>query len=174
MKYLKPIFPAGCLMDVLFYPVVIPLSGITEEGECDIVAGREAGEIGRQDGRYMKVAITSYDKDLLGKVDLSFGRTKWFVVVDTESGAVEAHSNKQNYNAAQGAGIQAAQNISNLEVDVVLTGNVGPNAFKALRAAAIKIFIIGKDIETAGDAFSLWKAGNLREVHDATIEGHWV
>jgi len=122
----------------------------------------------------MKVAITSYDKDLSGKVDRSFGRTKWFVVVDTDSGAVEAHSNKQNVNAAQGAGIQAAQNISNLEVGVVLTGNVGPNAFRALKTAAIKIFIIGKDIETVEGALSEWKAGHLREVHEATIEGHWV
>ncbi len=122
----------------------------------------------------MKVAITSYDKDLSGKVDRSFGRAKWFVVVDTDSEAVEAHSNKQNVNAAQGAGIQAAQNISNLEVGVVLTGNVGPNAFRALKAAAIRIFIVGKDIETVEGALSEWKAGHLREVHEATIEGHWV
>ncbi len=122
----------------------------------------------------MKVAITSYDMDLSGKVDRSFGRAKWFVVVDTDSGAVEAHSNKQNVDAAQGAGIQAAQNISNLEVGVVLTGNVGPNAFRALKAAAIRIFIVGKDIETAEGALSGWKEGHLREVHEATIEGHWV
>ncbi len=122
----------------------------------------------------MKVAITSYDKDLAGKVDLSFGRAKWFVVVDMESGSVEAHSNKQNVNAAQGAGIQAAQNISNLGVDVILTGNVGPNAFKALKAAGIKILIIDKDIKQVESALSQWKAGHLKEVHDATIEGHWV
>lgn len=122
----------------------------------------------------MKIAITSYDKDLSGKVDLSFGRAKWFVVVDMESGSIEAHSNSQNVNAVQGAGIQAAQNIANLGVDVVLTGNVGPNAFKALKAAGIKIFIIDKDTEKAGDALSLWKTGDLQEVSEATIEGHWV
>jgi len=122
----------------------------------------------------MKVAVTSYDRDLPGKVDRSFGRAKWFVVVDMESGTVEAHSNKQNVYAAQGAGIQAAQNISNLEVGVVLTGNVGPNAFRALKTAAIKIFTVGKDIETVEGALSGWKEGRLREVHEHTIEGHWV
>jgi len=122
----------------------------------------------------MKIAITSYDKDLSGKVDLSFGRAKWFVVVDMESGSIEAHSNAQNVNAAQGAGIQAAQNIANLGVDVALTGNVGPNAFKALKAAGIKIFIIDKNIERADDALSRWEKGELREVTEATIEGHWV
>jgi len=122
----------------------------------------------------MKVAVTTYDRDISGKVDLSFGRAKWFVVVDIESGSIEAHSNAQNVNAVQGAGIQAAQNIANLGVDVVLTGNVGPNAFKALKAAGIKIFIIDKDTEKAEDALALWKKGGLKEVNEATIEGHWV
>ena len=122
----------------------------------------------------MKIAVTSYGEDLLGKVDRSFGRAKWFVVVNTEKGTLEAHSNKQNVNAAQGAGIQAAQNISNLGVDVVLTGNVGPNAFRTLSAASIKIFIVDKDIETVGDALSEWKADRLQEVSEATIEGAWA
>ncbi|MBN2569426.1 MAG: NifB/NifX family molybdenum-iron cluster-binding protein [Deltaproteobacteria bacterium] len=122
----------------------------------------------------MKVAVTTYDRDISGKVDLSFGRAKWFVVVDIESGSIEAHSNAQNVNALQGAGIQAAQNIANLGVDIVLTGNVGPNAFKALKAAGIRIFIIDKDTEKADDALSRWKSGSLKEVDDATIEGHWV
>jgi len=122
----------------------------------------------------MKVAVTSYGEDLAGKVDLSFGRAKWFVVVDSDSGAVDAHSNRQNVNAAQGAGIQAAQNVANLDVEVVLTGNVGPNAFRALQAAGIRMYIVGRDIERVEDAIAQWKAGHLQEVHEATIEGHWV
>jgi predicted Fe-Mo cluster-binding NifX family protein len=122
----------------------------------------------------MKIAVTSYDKDITGKIDRSFGRAKWFVVVDTENDTVEAHSNEQNVNAVQGAGIQAAQNISNLGVDVILTGNVGPNAFRTLSAASIKIFVVGKDVETVEEAIAEWKAGRLQEVNEATIEGHWV
>lgn len=122
----------------------------------------------------MKVAVTSYGKDLSGKVDRSFGRAKWFVVIDTKTGAFEAHDNKQNVNAAQGAGIQAGQNVANLGIEVVLTGNVGPNAFRTLSAASIKIFIVGKGIETVQDALSEWKAGRLEEITEATIEGHWV
>lgn len=122
----------------------------------------------------MKVAVTSYEGDIAGKIDRSFGRAKWFVVVDTEHDTVEAHSNKQNVNAAQGAGIQAAQNISNLGVDVLLTGNVGPNAFRTLNAASIKIFVVGNNVETAEEAIAEWKSGTLQEVSDATVEGHWV
>jgi predicted Fe-Mo cluster-binding NifX family protein len=77
-------------------------------------------------------------------------------------------------NAAQGAGIQAAQNLSNLGVDIVLTGNVGPNAFKTLNAASIRIAIVDKNIETVGEAISEWESGTLQEVSEATIEGHWV
>jgi predicted Fe-Mo cluster-binding NifX family protein len=77
-------------------------------------------------------------------------------------------------NAAQGAGIQAAQNISDLGADIVLTGNVGPNAYKTLNAAAIRIFIVGKNIETVEEAISEWESGTLQEVNEATIEGHWV
>jgi len=122
----------------------------------------------------MKIAVTSYDKEITGRIDRSFGRAKWFIVVDSENDMVEAHSNKQNVNAVQGAGIQAAQNISNLGVDVVLTGNVGPNAYRTLSAASIKIFVVGKDVETVEEAIAEWKTGKLREVNEATIEGAWV
>jgi predicted Fe-Mo cluster-binding NifX family protein len=122
----------------------------------------------------MKIAVTSYGEELDSKVDHSFGRATWFIVIDLDEGTFQAHSNKQNIDALQGAGIQAAQNIANLRADAVLTGNVGPNAFRTLNAASVKIFIFDKSIETVEEALSAWKAGNLEEVTDATIEGHWV
>jgi predicted Fe-Mo cluster-binding NifX family protein len=122
----------------------------------------------------MRIAVTSYGEDRASRIDRSFGRAQWFVVIDKETETFEAHSNRQNVNAAQGAGIQAAQNISDLGADIVLTGNVGPNAYKTLNAAAIRIFIVGKNIETVEEAISEWESGTLQEVNEATIEGHWV
>jgi predicted Fe-Mo cluster-binding NifX family protein len=122
----------------------------------------------------MKIAVTSYGEELGSKVDRSFGRARWFVVIDLDEGTFQAHSNKQNVDAPQGAGIQAAQNIATLGVDAVLTGNVGPNAFRTLRAASVKIFIFKKSVDTVEEALSEWKGGSLEEVTDATIEGHWV
>jgi predicted Fe-Mo cluster-binding NifX family protein len=122
---------------------------------------------------YMKIAITSYGEDLASRADRSFGRAKWFILVDTETGAFEAHSNEQNVNAAQGAGIQAAQNVANLGAEAVLTGNVGPNAFRTLNAAAIRIFIIKGDM-TVEQALAEWKEEKLQETTESTIEGHWV
>jgi predicted Fe-Mo cluster-binding NifX family protein len=122
----------------------------------------------------MKIAVTSYGEELGSKVDRSFGRARWFVVIDPDEGTFQTHSNKQNVDAPQGAGIQAAQNIANLGVDAVLTGNVGPNAFRTLNAASVKIFVFEKSVETVEEALSEWKAGSLEEVTDATIEGHWA
>ncbi|MBN2516975.1 MAG: NifB/NifX family molybdenum-iron cluster-binding protein [Deltaproteobacteria bacterium] len=122
----------------------------------------------------MKIAVTSYGEELGSKVDRSFGRATWFVVIDLDEGTFQAHSNKQNVDAPQGAGIQAAQNIANLGADAVLTGNVGPNAFRTLNAASVKIFIFNKSVETVEEALSEWKAGRLQEITDATTEGHWV
>ncbi len=121
----------------------------------------------------MKIAITSYGKDLASKMDKSFGRAKWFILVDTEGGTFEVHSNEQNFNAAQGAGIQAAQNVANLGAEVLLSGNVGPNAFKTLSAASVRMCIVKGDI-TVRQALDEWEEGNLPETTEATIEGHWV
>ena len=77
----------------------------------------------------MKVAVTSQGKELTSEVDQRFGRAKFLLVVDTETGDFAVHDNEVNLNAVQGAGIQTGQNIANLDVEAVITGNVGPNAW---------------------------------------------
>lgn len=120
----------------------------------------------------MKIAVTAQGKDVSSEVDLRFGRAKWFIVIDPETGDFEAHDNEVNVNAAQGAGIQTGQNIANLGVEAVITGNVGPNAFKTLNAAAIKIFLADK--QTVSQAIESFKTGQLKEVDQANVQGHWV
>ena len=120
----------------------------------------------------MKVAVTSQGQELSSEIDPRFGRARWLVVVDTETGKSEVHDNSVNLNATQGAGIQTGQNIANLGVEAVITGNVGPNAFKTLNAANVKIFLAEK--QTVQDAIDSFKADKLKEVGEATVEGHWV
>ncbi len=120
----------------------------------------------------MKVAVTSQGEELSSEVDPRFGRAKWLIVVDTETGKSEAHDNAVNLNAAQGAGIQTGQNIANLGVDAVITGNIGPNAFKTLNAADVRIFLAKK--QTVDEAINALKAGGLKEVDQANVEGHWA
>ena len=120
----------------------------------------------------MKIAITAQGNELSSEIDLRFGRAKFLLVVDTETDDFEVHDNELNLNAVQGAGIQTGQNIANLGVGAVITGNVGPNAFKTLNAAGVKIFLTEK--QTVQNAMDSFKAGKLKEVDQANVEGHWI
>jgi predicted Fe-Mo cluster-binding NifX family protein len=50
---------------------------------------------------------------------------------------------------------------------------VGPNAFRVLSAAGVKMFIVPGD-NTVEETLNKWKEGNLQQISEATIEGHWV
>ena len=120
----------------------------------------------------MKVAVTSEGPDMTDKVDPRFGRAKFFIVVDVDTGEFTAHDNTQNLNAAQGAGIQAAQNVVSLDVGAVITGNVGPKAFTALQAGNVKPYAGAAG--SVSDAIEKFKGGQLECADQANVEGHWV
>lgn len=88
----------------------------------------------------MKTAVTSRGQGLNSMVDPRFGRFSWFILIDTETGQHQSLSNAEAPEAIQGAGIQAAEKISRLGVDSVITGHCGPKAFRVLRAAGIKVY----------------------------------
>ena len=120
----------------------------------------------------MKIVVTSQGETLESKVDPRFGRAKNFILLDTETGKFEAIDNTQNLNAAQGAGIQAAQNVTNTDAEALITGNCGPKAFKVLSAASIKVYIGAEG--TVAEAVEKFKKGELEEASGANVEGHWV
>jgi len=119
----------------------------------------------------MKVAVTAMGSELTSEVDPRFGRAKCFLVVDTETGECIPHDNAQNLNAAQGAGIQAGRTVSELGVDAVITGNVGPKAYATLQAGGIKAYVgAAGTVEAALEQF---KSGQLKCAAGANVEGHW-
>jgi predicted Fe-Mo cluster-binding NifX family protein len=119
----------------------------------------------------MKVAISTEGKDLNAVVDARFGRAKGFLVYEMDTGESVYVDNKQNLEAAQGAGIQSAKTVIDAGADAVITGNVGPKAFTTLNAAGVKIYLF-KDgsVQTAIDQL---KKGELELTSDANVEGHW-
>ena len=119
----------------------------------------------------MKVAVTARGDTLDAEVDPRFGRARKFIVLDTENGDFEVVDNQQNLNAAQGAGIQAAQAIAARSAGAVITGHCGPKAFRALRAAKIDIFTGAAG--TVKEAFEKFKRGELKRAENADVEGHW-
>lgn len=120
----------------------------------------------------MKIAITATGKDMSSNVDPRFGRAKYFMVVDTDTNESAAHDNTPNLNAAQGAGIQAGETVARLGAVAVLTGNVGPKAFRTLNAAGIKIYLCGP--MSVAHAVRSFKAGELKEITAANVDGHWA
>ncbi len=69
-----------------------------------------------------------------------------------------------------GAGIQAAQTIANKGAKVLVTGNIGPNAFRALSAAGIKIMTGASG--TGREAIEKYKKRELNQTDAPTVGEH--
>ncbi|MFC1726694.1 NifB/NifX family molybdenum-iron cluster-binding protein [candidate division KSB1 bacterium] len=119
----------------------------------------------------MKIVVTSTGETLDSEVDARFGRTKKFILYDTESENFSVIDNEQNLELASGAGIQTANNIINAGAETVITPNCGPKAFKALNAAGIKIFICEE--KKVNDVINDFIFGKLEEIKDPNVNGHW-
>ncbi len=119
----------------------------------------------------MKIAITSQGKSLDSIVDQRFGRASGFILFDTETKTDQYIENTQNLNAAAGAGTQSAQTIANSGAEVLITGNCGPKAFKALSAAGIKIAIGASG--TVMESLEKFNNGQLQTIDSPNVEGHW-
>ena len=120
----------------------------------------------------MKVAITATGETLNSDIDLRFGRAQNFLIVDTDTMQIDNVTNAQNINAAQGAGIQAAQTIAKTGAEVLITGNCGPKAFGVLSAANIKVIVgVSGKIQ---DVLESYKQGKLKTVDSSNVEGHWM
>jgi len=117
----------------------------------------------------MKLCISSKGNSLDSDVDPRFGRCHTFLVVDTESMVCSPLSN-ESVAASSGAGIQAAQNVARSGAQVVITGNIGPNAFDTLTAAHITV-ITGAS-GSVRDVVDAYKKGELTETSQATVGSH--
>ena len=118
----------------------------------------------------MKICVTASGNTLDASIDPRFGRAAYLTIVDSESMAFEAISNAAA-GAMGGAGIQAAQTLTKKGVDVLITGNVGPNAFQALSAASIKIATGASG--SVREVVEKYKRGELSETGAPTVKGHF-
>ena len=119
----------------------------------------------------MKIAFTTSGNELSAPLDSRFGRAPKFLVYDLDAETFDTLDNRQNLNAAQGAGIQSAEAVARSGAKCVITGHCGPKAFRALSAAGIKIF--NTDAPTVAEALEQFRSGKLAESASANVEGHW-
>ena len=110
----------------------------------------------------MKLCISSSGKDIGARVDTAFGRAPFFLIIDTETMESEVVANAAAA-SGHGAGIGAAQIVSDKGADGVLSGFVGPNAFNALKASGIRIFEGISADDTVQEAVAAFKKGDYRE-----------
>lgn len=114
----------------------------------------------------MKICITAQGDNLGSEIDQRFGRAAYFLIVDTDT--MESEAIKNPYmQAGGGAGIQAAQFVANKDVEAIITGNTGPNAFQVLKEAGLSVIsgVSGK----AKSAIEKYKNGELKSVENPTV-----
>ena len=117
----------------------------------------------------MKMAVSAAGTDLDAQVDPRFGRCQHFIVVDPDTMEFEALDNSSAMSAG-GAGVATGQMIAGKGVDVVLTGNCGPNAFQVLNAAGIGVMtgVSG----AVRDAVEGYKSGRYQAISKANVAPH--
>jgi len=113
------------------------------------------------------ICLTTQGRDLESQMDPSFGRSRYFVFIDEDERVLEVIENQP---AAHGAGVQAAQIVSEHGAGVLITASVGPNAYGGLQAAGIKIYTGAKG--TARDALAAYRDGTLIHTTAPTSGGH--
>lgn len=117
----------------------------------------------------MKIAVTSSGPELKNDIDPRFGRCLFFIIYDIENEQFEAIENS-NIRGMGGVGIQSAQMMADKDVQVVITGNCGPNAFQTMKAAGIQL-ITGVS-GTVESAIQEYKKGNLKPTNQSNTSPH--
>lgn len=113
----------------------------------------------------MKIAIPVDEKTLESKVCMSFGRTPYFLIYDSE-GKESVFLDNSAAASTGGAGIKAAQTIVDSKAAALLTPRCGENAADVLKAADIKIYkTISDSLKDNIDAFNHGKLPLLDEIH---------
>jgi len=110
----------------------------------------------------MILLISVQQPDINSLVDDRFGRTTWFLQVNSETSEWQALQNP-NWNNRGGAGVAAVQFAIDHKIDTVISGDFGPNATTALQAAGIRMLRFPTGNLTAKEVVQLFQQGTLAE-----------
>lgn len=119
----------------------------------------------------MKVAFTTSGNTLESAMDPRFSRAAGYIIYDTDTETFVAVDNSKVLDTAHGAGIQATKAMVDRGAKCVVTGHCGPNAFRSLAAAGIKVY--QTRAKTVAEALEAYRAGTLQPMQSADVEGHW-
>lgn len=108
----------------------------------------------------MILIISAKSADYSSMPDERFGRAGWLIKVNTENGEWQGFPNSAASQAG-GAGVTAAQFAIDHKADVVVSGDFGPNASRALKAAKVEMRLLTSETTTIEKTVELYKQGKL-------------
>ncbi|MFP4117095.1 MAG: NifB/NifX family molybdenum-iron cluster-binding protein [Candidatus Aenigmatarchaeota archaeon] len=114
----------------------------------------------------MKVAVTAEKKDMDSSPSSVFGRCPYFAIANTKKEDVKFVENDAR-NQRGGAGTAAAQTVGDEGAEAVVTGKVGPNAFRVLDQLGIDVYEADLD-RSICENVEMLKDGKLEKVEGAT------
>jgi len=119
----------------------------------------------------VKVAVTAEGTDLNSSVAPHFARARYFLVFDLGSKESIVRSNTDLQLISHLAGTQAAGSLVSLEVDAVLTMNIGPRAYTTLKSAGVRV--LQAKPGSVGETIDLYQDGQLMELSGPNVEEYW-
>lgn len=102
----------------------------------------------------MKIAITSNGNTLDSKLDMSFGRSAYFVVYDTESRAMEYIPNP-NREAEEGAGTASVHLMASRSVKKIVSGEFGLKIKPLLDSLRIQMIVLKQPTKTIKEVIGM-------------------
>ena len=110
----------------------------------------------------MKIAVSILEASANASIDTRFGRCGYFCIVDTADGSRSVVDNLAGSGSGHGAGFKAVETIAGLGVQTLITGQLGPNAVGALKAAGIQAF--AADSGTVDEVVALLEKQQLESI----------
>ena len=120
----------------------------------------------------MRVVVTAQAADIDALVGPRFGRARWLVFADSETGTWSARSNTDNAEESGGVGVKVAETVLGQRAEALITGHIGPAAQRMLADAGVPAYQVDNGVRVR-DALARLAARELEELDAPTVAGHW-
>jgi predicted Fe-Mo cluster-binding NifX family protein len=94
----------------------------------------------------MKIAITTAGETLAAPIANCFGRAPNYIIYDTKTDEWTLWPNPA-LKAKYDVGVKVAQMLINHEVEVVISGDIGPHAARVLASAGVRMFVASRTVQ---------------------------
>ena len=110
----------------------------------------------------MIIVISSHGKTLESQPNPRFGRSSFYIKYNLEDGTWVDLENPA-VSQRGGAGVAASQFLVDHHADVAISGDFGPNAYRALNAAGIKMFTFSNNYQSIQDVIEAYQNNELEQ-----------